>query len=144
MRIVYTVAAIMGVVWSGIVLAIMGARGVEWYSLSWYLAGGIAGMTAGKFTVWSRIRTDGEERFWPGLATFYVGMVTFWGSWVIVERSAICIRHGGWSDSNLQDHLGLIIWFVVYGTLVWGVLLIPLTFATRWVVWRVYLRYADY
>lgn len=143
MRFVYLASVVLGVIWSAIVLAIMGARGSEWSASTWYLAGAIAGLAAAKFTVWSKIRSDGTERFLDGLATFYVGMFAFWGSYVVIERIAICIQFRGWSDFNLHDHLLLIVWIVVYGTFIWGILLIPLTFLTRWLVWRIYIQKAE-
>jgi hypothetical protein len=52
----------------------------------------------------------------------------------------LCWRAGGWTDFDLADHLGLIVTFVVYGTVWYGVLLVPACYLSRRLVWALYLR----
>jgi mannose/fructose/N-acetylgalactosamine-specific phosphotransferase system component IIC len=142
MRAVLLVSIVLGLLWNAIAVVLMGGKPADALRPSWLVAGAVAGMVAGGFTVWSRKRRDGEESIPLGVATFYLGMIVYWATFVIVERAAMCIRHGGWTDFDLHDHLIMILWFLVYGTLWYGILLIPLCFLTRLVIWRVHQRFS--
>jgi hypothetical protein len=131
----------LGLVWNLLAVRLMGGRAVDALAPAWLLAGGIAGLAAGLFTVRSR-RREGRETLLHGLATYYLGIVVYWLSFVVVQRILLSLRHGGWTDFDLRDHLMLILTLLSYGTVPYGLVLIPLCFATRYVVWRVYLRYA--
>jgi hypothetical protein len=140
MRAVIPFSILLGLIWNVLVVSLMGGRLAEALRPSWLVGGAVAGALAGWFTVWSRRRREGGERFLDGLATYYLALVAYWASYVVVERASMCVRHGGWTDFDLRDHLLLIVWFLVYGTLWYGILLIPLTFLTRHVVWGLYRR----
>ncbi len=143
MKHVILLSALVGVVWNVIVMMIMGWSATYGMMLPWLFAGTLAGLAAGRFTVWSRIRSDGAETVRYTLATYYLGMFVYWASFVIIQRTVMCFSHGGWTDFNLYDHLILIVWMAVLGTVVWGILLIPLTILTRHLIWKTYLRNAD-
>ena len=142
MRIVIPVSIALGVIWNVIAVCIMGGRFGDAFTPALLLAGALAGIAAGIFTIWSRERRDGRESFLAGIATYYLGMFAYWIGFVVFERIAMCLRHGGWTDFDLADHLKMIVIFLVYGTILVGVLLIPLTFLTRYVLWTLYTRNA--
>ena len=102
----------------------------------------LAGIAAGKFTIWSRRRSDGRETIGYGIATYYLGIVVYWAGFVVIQRVIMCVQHGGWTDFDLHDHLQLILLFLTYGTF-WGLILIPLCFVMRHFVWWIYVRSAD-
>jgi hypothetical protein len=143
MRTVILVSIAFGVLWNVIAVRLMGGRFLEALSAGLMLAGAIAGVAAGLFTIWSRRRRDGEESLFYGIAGYYLGIVVYWISFVVIERVIMCVEHGGWTDFDLHDHLALIVIFLVYGTVWFGVILIPLSFLTRFVLWKIYSRSAN-
>ncbi len=140
MRLVLPLSILFGLAWNTIVLLLMGARGRELVSPSWLVAGVIAGVVAGMFTVASRRQTHGDESFKAGVAGYYLAMLVYWAAFVVIERVLMCVRHGGWTDFDLRDHLMLGANFLLYGTVVYGIGLIPLSFLARNCVWSVYRR----
>ena len=143
MRAVIIISVLLGLVWNTIAVTLLGGRVMDAFKPSWLLAGAIAGAVAGWFTIWSRNRREGEERLLDGFATFYLGIVIYWISFVVIERAVMCVKHGGWTDFDLRDHLTMIGIFLLYGTLWYGIVLIPLCFLSRWLIWKVYQRFAD-
>jgi hypothetical protein len=142
MRVVIPFSIVLGLVWNALAVCLLGGKLTDSLRASWLLAGAIAGMIAGLFTIWSRRRRDGQESFLYGLATYYLAIFTYWVSFVVIERAWMCWQHGGWTDFDLRDHLIMIWIFLVYGTLWFGIILIPLSFLSRYVVWRLYQRFA--
>lgn len=132
------ISILLGLAWNAIVSALMSGRPQDAFTPSWLAAGAIAGLTCGRYTVRSRLRRDGAESFAHVLATYYLGMVVYWAVFVVVQRVTLCIRARGWTDFDLHDHLVLIWWFFAYGTLKYGILLIPLAFLSRLVIWKVH------
>lgn len=143
MKQVLILSALAGMVWNVIAMTIMGWSATYGMMFPWLLAAILASLAAGRFTIWSRIKTDGAETLRYIFATYYLGMVVYWAGFVIIQRTAMCVRNGGWTDFNLHDHLVLIVWMAVLGTVVWGILLIPLTILTRHLIWKTYLRNAE-
>ena len=144
MRIVLLFSVWLGLLWNIIAVCLLGGRVTGAFRPSWLLAGALAGIVAGVFTIWSRKRREGEESLFLVLATYYLGIVTYWATFVVVERITMCIRHGGWTDFDLRDHLVLVWTFLFYGTLWFGIILIPLTFLSRYMLWAVYKKYGDW
>lgn len=142
MRAAVCVSIILGLLWNVIAVSLIGGRLRDALEVGWVAGGALAGLVAGCFTVWSRKRTDGHETFAYGFATYYLGIVTYWASFVLIERVRLCLQHGGWTGFDLRDHLILIYWYLMLGTLPYGLILIPLNFLSRYVVWRVYRRHA--
>jgi hypothetical protein len=140
MFVALSLSVVLGLLWNSLAVHLLGGRLVDAFSTAFAPAGAIAGLVAGMFTIWSRRKMDGGENVFYGVATYYVGIVVYWLSFVVIERAAMCLRHGGWTDFDLQDHLVLIWTLLMYGTLGAGVVLIPLTFLSRHLVWRVYQR----
>jgi hypothetical protein len=132
----------LGIAWNVAVVSLMGGRAADAFAPGWLLAGVLAGVAVGVFTVWSRRRRDGRESVVDGLAAYYLGMVVYWAAFVVIQRAIMCVQHRGWTDFDLPDHLGLILIFVTYGTVWFGVVLIPLCFLCRYLVWRIYTRSA--
>jgi hypothetical protein len=128
----------IGVLWDVLVVRLMGGRLIDALAPAWLLAGSIAGVVAGLFTIRTRQWQEGRETVLHGIATYYLGMVVYWGSFVVLQRILLSIQHRGWTDFDLQDHLTLILLFLAYGTLPFGLLLIPLTFLSRYVLWKLY------
>ena len=116
MRIAIPVSIALGIVWNVVALSLMGGRVVDAFVPSWLLAGAFAGVAAGVFTIWSRRRRDGRESVLYGIANYYVGIFVYWVSFVVIQRAIMCVQHGGWTDFDLRDHLGLIVIFLIYGT----------------------------
>lgn len=75
------------------------------------------------------------------MATYYAGIVAYWAAFVVIERVALVARHGGWTDFDLADHVGMIAPLLLLGTLGYGIVLVPLAFASRALVWRVHERF---
>jgi len=138
MRIVILVSLLLGMVWNVIAVCLMGGRLADAFRPSFLLAGALAGVAAGLFTIWSRLRRDGSESVLYGVLTYYLGMFAYWVSIVVIQRVILCVQHGGWTDFDLRDHLSLIVAFLIYGTFYFGSSLIPLSFLTRHVLWKAY------
>jgi hypothetical protein len=142
MRIVIPVSIVLGIVWNVVAVCLTGGRLLDAFTPGWLLAGAFAGVAAGVFTIWSRRRRDGKESFFYGIANYYLGIFVYWVSFVVIQRAIMCVQHGGWTDFDLHDHLGLILIFLVYGTVWFGIILIPLCFLSRYVLWTIYTRNA--
>ena len=142
MRTVIAISIALGIVWNVVVVCLMGGRLLDAFAPGWLLAGALAGVAAGMFTIWSRRRRDGRESFLYGIANYYLGIFVYWVSFVVIERAIMCVQHGGWTDFDLHDHLNLIMVFLLYGTVWFGVILIPFCFLSRYVLWTVYTRKA--
>jgi hypothetical protein len=142
-RTVLLLGVALGVGWHVIVVLLMRGRWNDALRPSWIIGAVLAGLVCARFTVWSRERRGGRESFWSVLATFYLGMVVYWAGFVVLERAIMCLRQRGWTGFELHDHLVMIYWFALYGTIQFGLLLVPLTFASRWAVWRVYSSSID-
>ena len=140
MRTVILASIILGTLWNIVAICLMRGKLVDAFSPGWLLAGAIAGVAAGMFTIWSRRRRDGQESFFYGVANYYLGILVYWGSFVVIERIIMCVKHRGWTDFDLRDHLNLILMFLIYGTVWYGVILIPLSFLSRHVLWKIYIR----
>lgn len=137
---VLPISIALGIVWNVIAVCLMGGRLTHALRPVWLLAGALAGVAAGLFTIWSRRRSDGRESLLYGIATYYLGIFVYWLSFVVIQRVILCVQSGGWTDFNLRDHLRLILVFLGYGTAWFGVILIPLSFLSRQVLWKMYSR----
>jgi hypothetical protein len=130
----------LGLCWSALAMALMGAGPREMLQPVWLLSGAVAGVAVGWFTVWSRSRRDGSESLLSGIATFYLGTLVYWACFVAIERARLCWRAGGWTDFDLDDHLRLLALFLLHGTVTYGIVLLPLCFLSRHVVWSLHRR----
>ena len=142
MRTVIPVSIALGIVWNVVAVCLMGGSLLDALAPAWLLAGALAGVAAGVFTIWSRRRRDGRESFLYGIANYYLGIFVYWVSFVVIQRAIMCVQHGGWTDFDLHDHLKLILMFLLYGTVWFGVILIPFCFLSRYVLWTIYTRNA--
>jgi hypothetical protein len=133
---------LLGLAWNVLAVSLLGGGLADSLRPGWLLAGAIAGIVTGRFTVWSRQRRDGDESFLAGIATYYLGIAVYWASFVVIERARLCWRAGGWTDFDLDDHLGLIAVFLLYGTLWYGIVLIPLCFLSARLLWALHRRRA--
>ncbi|MGZ9271593.1 MAG: hypothetical protein ACXW6T_20910 [Candidatus Binatia bacterium] len=140
MRLVITLSIVLGLLWNFAAVALMGGRLADAFAPACLLAGCCAGVAAGLFTIWSRQRRNGEESFLYGVANYFVGIFVYWLSFLVIQHTILCIQHGGWTDFDLRDHLMLIVIFLGYGTLLYGIILIPLNFLSRFILWKTYLR----
>lgn len=142
MRTVIPVSTALGVVWNVLAVCLLGGKVSDAFTPAWLLAGALAGLAAGFFTIWSRRRRDGRESFLYGIANYYLGIFVYWMSFVVIERVIMCVQYGSWTDFDLHDHLKLIFIFLLYGTVWFGIILIPLCFLSRYVLWTIYKRNA--
>jgi hypothetical protein len=141
MKIPLIVSAVTGLAWSLLSVILMGGSAGDWVRVSFIAAGIAAGIIAGLQTISSRERRSGKEGLWPGLACYYLAVIAFWASWILVERISMCIEYRGWTDFDLSDHINMLMLYLIYGTIPpWSLLLIPLCFANRWLVWKTYHR----
>ena len=142
MRAAISFSIFLGLVWSTLAVCLIGNKGADSFRPSWLLAGAIAGAVAGLFTVWSRRRRNGAESILYGVATYYLGILTYWAGIVVIERVLMCLQVVDWTDFDLRDPLAMILIFLFYGTIWFGIILIPLCFLSRYIVWRIYRRFA--
>jgi hypothetical protein len=119
---------------------LMGGGMSGMFYISSIVSGAIAGIGASKFAIWSRVRLEGRENIFYGIANYYIGIIVFWLCFIIIERVKMCIQSGGWTDFDLADQFGLILVFIYYGTLWYGLVLIPLCFVSRHIIWRAYVH----
>ena len=141
MRAVIALSVLLGLAWNMIAVYLMGGGIADSFKPGWLIAGALAGVAAGVFTVWSRKRRDGRESILWGLATYYLGIFVYWLAFVLIERALMCIEKGGWTDFDLPDHLKLIWLFLIFGTVWYGIILIPVAFLSRYVIWKVWRRF---
>jgi hypothetical protein len=111
MRIVMLVSLLLGMAWNVVAVCLMGGRLADAFRPSFLVAGALAGVAAGLFTVWSRLRRDGKESLLYGVLTYYLGMFAYWASIVVIQRVILCVQHGGLTAFDLRDHLMLILTF---------------------------------
>lgn len=134
----------LGILGNVVAVTLLGGKVADAFAPSWLLAGALAGLAAGRHTIWSRQRRDGSETFVDGLATYYLGILVYWLGIVVLERARLCARHGGWTDFDLHDQLTSIFTLLLVGTFWWGILLIPCCFLSRYALWKLYTRTARF
>ena len=127
----------LGVAWHFIAFAIMNSGSLTDVS-EWSAAGAFAGACSGVHTIWSRRRNGGRESVLAGFATYYLGITTYWIGILALEHVPGLFEAGAFSTFDLQDHLKMIVWFLVIGTVPLAIPLMPLNFGSRFAVWLVY------
>jgi hypothetical protein len=141
MKTVLIVSAVTGLAWSLLIVTLMGGSASDWARAYSFIIGGIiAGLVAGFHTIRSREKRFGKEGFVVGLLCYYLAMLVFWASSTVLERVGMCIAHQGWTDFELGEDLNMIGLYFIYGTIPWGLLLIPICFLNRWVVWNIFIN----
>ena len=136
------VSIALGVIWNFIAVYLMGGRFFDAFTPSFLLAGALTGGAAGVFTIWSRQRKNGRESLFYGVVNYYLAILLYWMSFVFFERAIMCAQYGGWTSFDLDDHLKMIFIFLWFGTVPFGIILIPLTFLSRHLIWSIYKRSA--
>jgi hypothetical protein len=134
---VILVSLVLGFLWNAVAVYLMDGQANDVIMSGFTIAGGVAGVVAGLFTVWSRKRTFGEERLALVLANYAVGIFAYWASFVIFERIRLCWKAGGWTDFDLADQLTMIAWLFI-GGVIYSFILVPLCYVSRHVVWAIY------
>ena len=133
-------SAFTGLAWSLLAVLLMGGTQSDWFRASFLLGGIAAGIAAGFQTARSREKRIGKESIISGLVCYYLAILVFWATWIIVERILMCVDAGGWTDFDLRDHLNMLLIYLIYGTTPpYGLILIPLCFLNRLFIWRIYL-----
>lgn len=126
----------LGLLWHTIVALLMG--GLAGPVLSWFMLAGLpAGLAAGAFTVWSRERRQGRESIVLGLVTYYLAVAVY-----SVSSSTIGIAlylRGADLTGIPVVLIGRLLYAFFYGTVL-GVVLIPLCFLTRHLLWQFHVR----
>lgn len=137
-RSVWLASIAIGLLWNLLPVRPMGGTTREATAPVWVVASAITGALAGGFTVWSRARRGGREHVVDVIATYSLGIVAYWACFVAIARIVLGVRQGGWTDCDLRDHRVLIVPLLTHGTLWYGLVVVPLTFVSRHVVWRVH------
>jgi hypothetical protein len=121
-----------GLLWHTIVALLMG--GLAGPVLSWFMLAGLpAGLAAGAFTIWSRKRLQGRESIVMGLATYYLAIAVY--SLASGAVGIVAYLRTSELDTIATVLGGRLMYAVIYGTVL-GVVLIPLCFLTRHLLWR--------
>lgn len=143
LRAALAVSACTGVGWGLFVLLLMSGGSLRDPSgrYSWLviglIAGGIAGVCAGAFTIWSRRRNEGEESIIAGIVTYYLGIFAFWLVMFGIPHSIVFLLEGDLFSRNFGDGVRVLWIMAFYGTFA-GTLLVPFCFFNRALVWMVY------
>ena len=133
MTIVLAIA--LGMIWHTLALAVGGQSATKAWSWG-LLAGAIAGVAAGQFTLWSRKRLHGRESFGHVAATYYLAILVYWFSGGMIE--ALLGIDGGDREPFVAYIFGLP-WVLGYCTLL-GVVLLPLCWVSRDLLWSFHVR----
>jgi hypothetical protein len=138
MKTALTLSAITGLAWGLIAYFLIGGDFVSGIPWSMLIAGAVAGILAGAHTVRSRKKKEGKEGTGSVFACYYLSIVVFWSVWFVFDRGAMCISHGGWTDFDLKDSFLLLVYYLLLGTVPYGLAFVPLCFLNRWLVWRAF------
>lgn len=131
---------LFGVAWHFVVVALVGP--LEWFTMGIGLpVAALTGGLAGLFTVWSRRRRPGSESTFSVVATYYFALLVYAIGMALTK--SILYAYEGRSGptytltwSRIGDEVAV---FVAYGTM-FAVLLLPLCYVTRLLVWRAHRR----
>jgi hypothetical protein len=128
-------SAVIGVLCSTFVWVTMGGLpDMAAFTASCLIPGAVSGTVAGLLTIWSRKRRGGKERLLDAVATYYLGLIIYWASFVVTES---ILRTGGYDLHELFPMLAAILF---YGTLPLGAILVPFSLLSRYVIWMLYTR----
>lgn len=134
---VVTLSALFGVVWHTIVVLLLG-RSLQAAFSAAMIAGAMTGVFAGFLTVRSRERRHGRESFLDAVVAYYLAVVVYAVSLVWIGVLTGVGRQG--KDVGVLSAFGLSLgmaWYaVIFATLPSGIVLIPLSFLTRFLLWR--------
>jgi hypothetical protein len=130
------VSALLGIIWAVLVVYLLtgfrsGYIPVVWL---WIMPGVGAGLMAGYSVIWSTRR--GWGFFKRGFLSYYSGIIGYW----ILLFIALRFQNGLWGTFNLRDNLNLLPMLLLYGTIPYGVILIPLGFLSAFSIHRIYTR----
>jgi len=125
-----------GVVWHTIVVLLMGQSLGDAASAA-MIAGAIAGLCAGFLTVRSRQHRHGRESVLDGVVTYYLAVVAYAVSLVVIGLLADLGSTG--KTLGVVDALAAswaLSWYAIIFATLLGIVLIPLCFLTRHLLWR--------
>lgn len=126
------VSVLCGTVWHALVMLLLTEGTAEIPSLL-LIAGGLAGLVAGGYAVWSLRRNGGRERVLHVVVNYYIGVWAYAVFGAVLQTLVGDGLSEGWGRAFARSCS-----FVCYATLiatVAGVLLIPLCWLTRFIVW---------
>lgn len=128
---------LFGVAWHTIVVLLMGQPLGDAGSLG-ILAGAVAGLCAGSLTVRSRERHHGRESIFDGILTYYVAVIVYVLTSVVIGVVVDAYARGSSSVGPLGFLAAswVLTWYAVLFASLAGVLLVPLCFLTRRFLWR--------
>ena len=134
----YSAWLLCGVAWHAVVTLLV--RRDLGHFVPGVVAGMVAGCAAGALTVRSRRRRAGREH-WGDLGATYLAAVLVYASGLAFTEMIV----DGWirgARSGLVD-LDLLVGYLLYALLyasIWAVVLVPLSYYTRRLVWHVHVR----
>jgi hypothetical protein len=134
------VSLVLGVMWQAMLVDLFGRRVFDPLDgpLTGPLAGAIAGLCAGELTFRSRHRRQGRESIRDGVLTFYAGVLSYALALSLIGVVVyVCVGNATLRgiESYPQAVFGVCLYAVV-GVILWGVVLIPLCFMTRFLFWQ--------
>lgn len=126
-----------GIAWHMMLIQLMGGSFLDAFS-GRLLPSVAAGLAAGYFTIWSRERRAGREAVLDVIVTYYLAVAVY----ILLSASFTAIFEI--DHAHVGERLVFVFFALGYSAFVatvLGVVLIPLCFATRHLLWR--LRGAD-
>ncbi len=123
------ISIVLGLGWNLIAILLMGGTYEQAWEPVYCVAGAVAGLSAGIYTIWTGRRTEtaaGNILF--SILTFYVGIFTYWAMETAIAHAIHFYSGGGLMGSNFNEDLKMLGVFLIYGTAGYGIYLFPLCF----------------
>lgn len=134
---VATLSALFGVAWHAIVVMLIMRRGLREALSPSLIAGALAGLCAGFLTIRSRERRLGQESVLDAVVAYYLAVLAYAVSFVWIGLLTGVDPSG--KTMGVLDAFAVTwvaVWYsILYATLM-GIVLIPLSFLTRHLLWR--------
>lgn len=117
----------IGLIWHTIAMKL--SNSFEYLFNPIFIIGGIASAHfTSEFTIWSRKRANGKEKLIYLLPTYYLGITVYWFFSLFL-----------YSPFTIDTYKLLCVYFYI-STIMYGIILIPLCYLTRKLVWQIYKK----
>lgn len=123
-----------GIAWHALFVMMMSDNLYD--AFRWTLiAGAVAGYYAGRFTIWSRQQRDGRESLLDVVVTYYLGVGVYYLCGIPILMLA---GEGTLSITDIIPAFCFALTYVGFAATVFGLVLMPLCWLSRHIVWRVH------